>query len=77
MSQAEAETMTMLTNQSPAAAACDPTDPTLWSTFSSTSIVCFQCQAKQAGGTISKLWLAHPDQQAGFFSIENLQAGPL
>ena len=25
---------------------------------------------------VSQLWLAHPDQQAGFFSIENPQAGP-
>ena len=25
---------------------------------------------------VSQLWLGHPDQQAGFFSIENPQAGP-
>ena len=77
MSPFKAETMTMLTNQAPAAAAaCDPTDPTrTTSSWQSISLRAFNVTS--AAGTILKLRLAHPDQQAGFFSIENPQAGPL
>ena len=79
VSQSEAETMTMLTNQSPVMTSNSP-DLTIVQHSNQQlvkyKVACFQCQ-RQAAGKILKLWLAHPDQQAGFFSIENPQAGPL